>query len=159
MGNMSENFSNLAIIISFASVIIAGFSFALNWRKSKIDKLSSESQFIRDLESELDKSGHRLLEAKSRNECLDSVWSFLNAIDRLCYFETKGRLNDDILEYFKNYLGLGVGYYRWIIQDAKYINEDYASTCFPYILKTCKKNSINEDKRMAEFNKIFSALP
>lgn len=155
---MSEDFSIFAISIAFVSVIISAFSFALNWRKSKFDKLSSESQFISNIQNEIDSTNELISKVKSKNECLDYVWQFLNTIDRLCYFESKNRLNDDVLEYFTNYLETGLHHYHWMIE-TEYMTKDEVQKSFPYILKTCEKHSIVKDSRDMDFVKKYSTLP
>jgi hypothetical protein len=155
---MSEDFSIFAVIIAFVSVIISGFSFTLNWRKSKFDKLSSESQFISNIQNEIDVINQSLSNVKTKNECLDYVWQFLNVVDRLCYFETKNRLNGDILEFFINYLETALRHYNWMI-GTTYVDKDEIRKSFPYILKTCEKHSIVEDDRKMDFIEKYPNLP
>ncbi len=155
---MTEDFSMFAIIIAFVSVIISGFSFTLNWRKSKFDKLSSESQFISNIQNEIDITNQLLSNIKTQNECIEHVWQFLNTMDRLCYFEIKNRLNDDIIEFFTNYLETALKHYHWII-GIEYADKDEMSKSFPYILKTCEKYSIIEDDRTLGFIEKYPNLP
>ena len=94
--------SNLAIIIAFVSLVISGFSFALNLRKRKTEKLTSESQFIMNIHKELIRIEQKSDTLQNPNECLLYANDYLNALENLCFFDTKKYLSDDIIDFFKN---------------------------------------------------------
>ncbi|AJZ75519.1 hypothetical protein [Candidatus Nitrosotenuis cloacae] len=155
---MVYDYSGIAIVLSIIGIAVATLSFFLTYLQTKAQRLSSESQFIADIQKEIDTTGSRILELKTKNECLDYVWEILNTLDRLCYFETKGRLQDDIIKYFINYLELGLKYYNWLIK-VKYQDEKTMLKSFPYILQTCTKHSINEDNRTVTFMLTYDTMP
>ncbi len=154
---MSDDFSLLAIIIAIVSVGIASLTFVLNWNQTKSQKLSSESQFINDIQKELDVNHAKIFTLETQEECILYAWSIINILDRVCFFETTGRLHGDIIEYFTNYLQLGYRYYNWLIK-VQYSENDMAEW-FPYFLKTCEKHSIKEDKRIVLFINLYDVLP
>ena len=156
---MSEELSGWAIIIAFFGVGIASLSFLLNLKKSKMEKLSSESQFIQGIQHELTKSDYEYDKIKTKIDCLSYVFNYLNTLDRLCYFDSKGWLSNDIIHFFKNYLELGIQYYDWIIKE-KIIPKDKISKQLPFLKPTCAKHNIKEHEneipeKMQNYSKLL----
>lgn len=154
---MSDDYSTTAIIIALVSVLFTGLTFVLNWFQTKSQRLASESQFISDIQKDLDSRHGTLTPMKTQKECIEYVWGTLNTLDRACFFESTGRLQDDIIKYFINYLEIGWGYYNWMIKVAGY-SDKQLSESFPYFVKTCKKHSIKEYDNTSILDN-FKSLP
>ena len=155
---MTEHLFVFAILIAFIGVGIAGISLVLNLVLSKTQRLASESQFVSDIQQQFDKVGDKILYAKTKKDCLDYVWQHLNTADRLCFFETKKRLHDDIIEYFTNYLETSLRYLTWVTE-INYMDEENLLKGFPYIKKTCNKFSITPNNRKMDMIKKYPKLP
>ena len=156
---MAEPISIIAIIVASVSVVIAVLTFILSWNKSKIEKLTHESQFIRDIQKELVKTEHTFREIKTKEDCLFYVWNYLNTIDRLCYFDSKGWLSNGMIEFFTNYIEVAKTHYNWLIS-IKHMSKQKMKKGLPYILSTCDKHSINESNfPLPDIFQKFSSLP
>lgn len=155
---MLEDLSGWAIIISFFGVGVASLSFLLNYQKSKMENLSGESQFIQGIQHSLTNSDYEFDKIKTKNDCLNYVFNYLNTLDRLCYFDSRGWLSNDIIQYFKNYLGWGLEYYEWV-QKENIIPNGKITSMLPYLKPTCEKHKIQKtNMSLPEILKKFSTL-
>lgn len=137
---MSENLSFYALIISLASAVFTGLGFRLSVKKSKMEKLTHESQFMGGILHEISLSEEKLTQIKTPDDCLNFARGYLNILDKLCYFDVKGYLTDEIMDFFKNYMKYGLGYYQWLIDidlDKSVLEEGYSN-----VVKSCKKHNI-----------------
>ncbi|MCH7560795.1 MAG: hypothetical protein IIC67_05410 [Thaumarchaeota archaeon] len=155
---MVELISIIAIFVASVSVVIAILTFTLSWNKSKIEKLTHESQFISDIQHELTKSDYEYDKIKTKMDCLGYVFNYLNTLDRLSYFDSKGWLSDDMIHFFKNYLELSLKYYDWIVTE-KIIPKEKISKQLPYLKPTCVKHNIKEHEndipaKMLNYSKL-----
>ena len=143
---MIDNLSWVAIFISVVSVIIAGSTFAIHWKQSRIQQLTGESQFMRDIQNELSKIDNLFFNIKTQQDCLRYLGNFLNPLDRLCYFDSKNWLSEDIMDYFRTYLAWGLKYYHWAIEFNIIPKEDMKDM-LQFIEKTCEKYNIKENPK------------
>jgi len=155
---MSEHFFAIAILIAFLSLGIASLTFFLNLRQSKTQRLSSESQFIGDIQKQLHDPEVDVNNLETQKACLDFVWDYLNIIDRLCYFIINNRLQDDIVNFFTNYLKLGLRFYDWLIE-IEFTDNAKMENSFPYIQKAREKLSLTPDKREIHFINDYHNFP
>lgn len=150
---MAENLSLIAIGIAFVSVVIAGLGFILSIKKSKIEKLTHESQFISNIHNELVKIEARFDTLQTQSDCYNYALDYLNAISKLCYFDSRKYLSKDITGFFANYLKSGLAFYNWLI-DLEYFSKDDLDNHFVELVKTCKKYNFEaSDIRYSIFEK------
>ena len=154
---MVDSISIIAIIVAAVSGGVAIASLVLSWNKSKFEKLTHESQFISDIQHELTEHDYMMDQSKTQRDCLSYVWNYLNTLDRLCYFDSRNWLDDEIIAYFRNYLEMAIKFQKWL-SSVGYMFEQETPN-WNYFLKTCKKHSIEESKiklpiPMREFNRL-----
>jgi len=141
--NLSITYSIIAVIIASISVGIAFFGFILSLKKSKIEKLTHEYQFITQNIRDLAIVEERLSNLKTFQDCHRYATDYLNALLPLSLFEERGVLSKDVIEYFDNYLKWGFGYVNWL-HDAGFIEgEPENDKFFGGVITICKKYDID----------------
>jgi len=144
--------STFAIIISIVGLAIALTSLIIRWKKSKMEKLSHESQFIGNLHDRLAKLERKVPSSlQSHSDCVDYSIEYLNILSELCFFDKKKYLSEDIIEFFKNYLKTSLSLYDWLIE-RKILDEDKLEEHYVEIIKTCEKHEISIRKTL---NSVF----
>lgn len=104
-----------------------------------MEKLTHESQFMGGILHEFaicDEKG-RLI--KNPDDCFNLASEYLNILDKLCYFDVKGYLSDDVMDFFKNYMRWGLGYFNWL-KDIGLSDSDLEEA-YPSVIKSCKNHN------------------
>jgi len=140
----SSLISTYAILISIAGIIIAGISLIMRIRKSKMEKLTHESQFIGNIHDRLVQLERKVpSDLQSQNDCKDYAIEYLNIITELCFFDEKKYLSDDIIKFFINYLKKSLSLYDWLIEK-KILDANKLDEHFKELIKTCEKHKISK---------------
>ncbi|MEX2193143.1 MAG: hypothetical protein WD717_07175 [Nitrosarchaeum sp.] len=129
-------FTFVLALATIGLVIVTGLSL----RKSKMEKLTYESQFIGGILYEFTICDEKERNAKTSDDCLHCSFAYLNILDKLCFFDSKNYLSNDIMEFFKNYLKSGLGYYNWL-KDIGLSQSDLEES-YPSVMKSCRKRNI-----------------
>ena len=102
--------SGIALGLSIVVAIILGIGLFINWKATEASKLATEenskvryAQLLRDFDEDfkkiLDKGSYIDTTEKAERYAVD----YLNMLERIAYLNKKGKIPDDIAEYFSNY--------------------------------------------------------
>lgn len=132
-------FTFVLAIATIGLVIVTGLAL----RKSKMEKLTHESQFMGSILSEFSQIAPQLMKIKTPEECLSYVYHYLTTLDKLCFFDNKGYLPNETMEFFNNYLSHGLGYYNWLRDIDFFTTKPEIQQLYSNIKKSCDKYHIS----------------
>jgi len=145
----STIFSKWAIVIALSSIVIAFFGFLLSLKKSKMEKLTHESQFVGNIHDKISRIERKKPSLQTQDDCIDYAIEFLNVISELCFFDQKKYLSKDIMGFFGNYMEASLALYDWLIE-TKYLNKKDLKKHYIEIIETCEKHNIVNDHILSD---------
>jgi len=156
---------NVAIDISIIALIIATISaggvagtFILNWWVTRASNRTKYAELLRDFEQNLSRVLEKEPSLKTTEECERFAADYLNILDRIAYLNQKGKVPDEIADYFDNYFSYGLTIIDWY--DKIGVTEKTAKKIWHYQIEWAQNHNLKADpeillpKALREYNTL-----